>query len=61
MDGSGFAIFEAGLVDFRGDEMWALGLDFLKYGLLHDLGQVRSHHNGSYLIKVARTFSECLL
>jgi hypothetical protein len=37
MYGSGFAILEAGLVDLRGDEMWALGLDFLKYGLLHDL------------------------
>jgi hypothetical protein len=37
MDGSGFAIFEAGLVDLRCDEMRALGLDFLKYGLLHDL------------------------
>ena len=61
MNGSGLAILEAGLVDLRCDEMWVLRLDSLKYSLLHDLGQVGSHHDGSYLIKVAGTFSECLL
>ena len=61
MYGSGFAILEAGLVGLRCDEMGVLRLDSLKYSLFHDLRQVRSHHYGSYLIKVARTFSECLL
>jgi len=61
MDGSGFAILEAGLVDLRCDEMGVLGFDSLQYSLLHDLGQMRSHHNGSYFFKIAGTLSECLL
>ena len=61
MNGSGFAILEASLVGLRCDEMGVLGLDSLQYSLLHDLGQMRSHHNGSYFIKIAGTLSECLL
>ena len=61
MNGSGLAILEAGLVDLRYDEMRALGLDSLEYGLLHNLRQVRSHYNWSNLIKTAGALSESLL
>ena len=37
MDGSGLTIFEACLVNFRRDDMWASGLNSLEYRLLHDL------------------------
>jgi hypothetical protein len=56
MNGSGLAILEPGFVDLRCNEMGLLGLDSLQYSLLNDLQQVRSHHNGSYFVKIARTF-----
>ena len=41
--------------------MWRLGLDSLKYGLFHDLRQVRSHYNWSDLIECTGTLGKCLL
>jgi hypothetical protein len=61
VDGGGLAIFEAGLVDLRRYQMWTLGLDSFQYGLLHYLGQMRSHNNRSYLIKITGSLGECLL
>ena len=61
MDGSGLAILEARLVDLRRDNVRACGLDSLKYCFLHDLGEVGSHHDGSYLINIVRTYTQCLL
>jgi hypothetical protein len=51
MDGGRFALFEAGLIDLRRDHMRAGRLDLLEDGLLHDLRDMRPHHDGSDLIE----------
>ena len=61
VDSNGLAFFEAGLVHLGCDEMWALSLDLIQDGLLHDLGQVRSHHDGSDLIQSTGSLGKCLL
>jgi hypothetical protein len=57
MNGCGLAFFEASLVDLRLDQVWRLRLDSLKYCLLHNLRQMRTHHNGSDVVQATWTFS----
>ena len=57
MNGSGLAFFETSLVDLRLNQMWRLRLDSLKYCFLHNLRQMRAHHNWSDVVQATWTFS----
>ena len=61
MDSCRLALLEAGLVDLGRDEVWGLCLDLFEDSLLHDLRQVRSHHDGSDLIQSTWSLGECFL
>ena len=61
MNGSGLAFFETSLVDLRLNQMWRLRLDSLKYCFLHNLRQMRSHHNWSDVVQATWTFSVSFL
>ena len=61
MNGSGLAFFEASLVDLRLNQMWRLRLDSLKYCFLHNLRQMRSHHNWSDVVQATWTLSVSFL
>ena len=61
MDGRGLALLEACLVDLRRQEMWSPVLHLRQDGLLHDLGDVLAHHDGTNFIKSHRSLSRRLL
>ena len=61
MNGIGLAFFKPSLVDLRLNQMWRLRLDSLKYCFLHNLRQVRSHHNWSDVVQATWTFSVSFL
>ena len=61
VDCSGLPFFETCLVNLRLDQVWRLRLDSLKYGFLHDLRQVRAHHDWPDIVQAAWTFGVSLL
>jgi hypothetical protein len=61
MNGRRLAFYEANLVYVKFNEVRRLLLDHLKYGLFHDLRQVRSHVDWSDLIERTGTLGKCLL
>ncbi len=61
VDDRGLELLEVGVVDLECKEMWSLFVHIRQDGLLHDLGDVGSHHNGADLVESHRSSPRLLL